>query len=146
VRAVRPALAAAALALVASAPGCLTFVWSRQGNPIDPAAVAAIESGRTTFSEVLDHLGAPLEVHAHADGRLLVYRHAARNTFRIGLDLSRATTLVDASRVVSEAAGNLKLTIERIHEDEDRVVVLVGRDDIVRAVGYRAAVAGLPTF
>jgi hypothetical protein len=135
---------ALALALAFVAPGCVTIVQTTRGQPIDPQAVGSLEPQRTTLPEVLAQLGAPQEVHRHADGRLLVYRFSVRNAFRLGLNASRLLSFVDTSQVVSEAAGNLRLTLETIHGDEDRVVVLLGDDDVVCAVGYRAGTAELP--
>ena len=78
--------------------------------------------------------------------RLLVYRFKARNTFRLGISVSQALRFVDASQVVSEALGNINLTIERIHADEDRLVVLFDHDGLLRAVGERRGTDDLPLF
>ncbi|MHC4600280.1 MAG: hypothetical protein ACYS47_14865, partial [Planctomycetota bacterium] len=64
-----------AIALGAS-QGCIsvTIGAARKGNPIDPEKVAALRQGTHDLDDVLAALGAPLEVHAHTDGTLLVYR------------------------------------------------------------------------
>lgn len=134
------------LALLGLGPGCITVVQTTQGVAISPKAVSRVQAGKTTLRQVLTELGAPLEVHNHADGRILVYRQRARNTFRFGLSAGQATRFLDVSQVASEAIGNLRLTIERRHIGEDRVVILLDHHDVVKAVGYRARVAGLPVF
>jgi outer membrane protein assembly factor BamE (lipoprotein component of BamABCDE complex) len=145
-RALRRGALAFTLALLASGPGCVTFIHATQGNRIDPDQVAQLERGRTTLPEVLGLLGAPLEVHQHAEGQLLVYRHRGRNTFRLGLSASQALRFVDATQVVSEALSNLQFTLERVHADEDRVVILFDREGVVQAVGAREGTHDLATF
>lgn len=135
-----------ALLLPLLASGCVTFVWGTQGRPIEQDKVDALESGRTTLREVLRTFGAPHEVHNHADGRMLVYRHRARNTFRLGISASQALRFVDLAQVASEAAGNLSFTLWRIHSGEDRLVLLVDHADVVQGVGYRNTTAELPVF
>ncbi len=140
------ALLTGAVALALTSPGCVTIVSSSQGSPIDAGTVARIEQGKTTLGQVLALLGAPLEVHRHADGRLLVYRHRQRNTFRLGIQPSRALSLIDLTQVTAEAAGNLSLTVERIHAGEDRLMILLGEDEVVRAVGFQNRTHDLPVF
>lgn len=144
----RPAflLAPLFLALTFACSGCLTFVTSNQGTDIDAAAVKSIRRDHTTLPQVLAALGAPLEVHAHADGRLLVYRHRLRHTFRLNISPSQALSLVDLSQAASEAAKNASLTITRVNAGEDRVVVLIDHEGIVRSVGYKQSTQGLPIF
>ncbi len=137
-------LAACAL-LLASLTGCLSFANVTQGIEIDPEAVAAISEG-TSLQKVLDLLGAPLEVHNHVDGRILVYRHRKQNTSRVDLSVSRALQFIDLTQVTSELASNLQLTIQRTHSGEDRVVILFDREYRVKAMGYRAATEDLPVF
>ena len=137
-------LAACAL-LLASLTGCLSFANVSQGIEIDPEAVGAISEG-TSLQEVLELLGAPLEVHKHVDGRLLVYRHRKQNTARIDVSVSRALQFIDLTQVTSELASNLQLTIQRTHAGEDRVVILFDKDYRVKALGYRTATADLPVF
>lgn len=126
--------------------GCLTLVRGTQGRPLDQATVDQIQRDKTTLPELLARLGAPHEVHNHADGRLLVYRHRATNTLRIGLSASQALRFVDASQVVAEAIGNLSFTLWRIHVGEDRLVVLIDSTDVVRGVGFRMTTPDLPAF
>lgn len=137
---------AALVGLALLAPGCVTYITSSQGRPIDPDAVAALERGRTTLPQVLATLGAPHEVHRHTDGWLLVYRRRARNTLRIGIAPSQALSALDVSQLAAEALGNLKLTIERTHAGEDRLVLLLDADRTVRAIGYRVGTDDLPVF
>lgn len=137
------ALALGALALLQA--GCVTMIQVSAGNPIDPAAVARVQSG-TPLPEVVATLGAPLEVQRHADGKLLVYRMTGRNTFRLGLDASQVLRFVDTTQLVSEVVGNFRLTIDRVHADEDRLVILFDLEDRVRAVGYREALVDLASF
>lgn len=141
-----PRALALALALAALGPGCVTIVRSSKGAPLDPAAVERLTPGESTLGDVLALFGAPLEVHRHTDGRLLVYRHALRNTFRLGIQPSRALSLIDLSQVASEAAGNLSLTLERIHGDQDRLVVLLDHESVVQAVGFRRGTDDVPVF
>ena len=140
-------LGRAALALgLLWGPGCVTLVQSTRGNPIDPRAVAALERGRTSLPQLLTLLGAPQEVHLHADGQLLVYVFRARNTFRLGISASQALRFIDASQLVSEALGNLSLTIERAHADEDRLVLLLDHEGTLQAIGARRGTDALPLF
>ena len=137
-------LALVLLPLLAS--GCLTLVRGTQGRPLDQATVDQIQRDKTTLPEVLARLGAPHEVHNHADGRLLVYRHRATNTFRLGISASQALRFVDVSQVASEALGNLSFTLWRIHVGEDRLVLLIDSSDVVRGVGFRLTTPDLPVF
>ena len=114
-----------ALVLAASLGGCITFISATQGPKIDPDKLAQVERGKTKLPELLALLGAPQEVHNHADGRLLVYRHRLRHTFRLGLSISQALRAIDLSQVVSEALSNVSLTVERINAGEDRLMVLI---------------------
>lgn len=141
----RAALLALAGLVALLQAGCVTMIRVTAGNPIDPAAVARVESG-TTLPEVVATLGAPLEVQRHADGKLLVYRMTGRNTFRLGLDASQVLRFVDTTQVVSELIGNARITIDRVHADEDRLVILFDLQDRVRAVGYRGVLADLASF
>lgn len=133
-------------ALVLLGPGCVTYVASTQGRTIDPEAVARLERGRTTLPEVLAILGAPQEVHQHTDCRLLVYRHRVRHTVRVGIAPSQALSALDLSQLTAEALSSLKLTVERTHAGEDRLVVLIDPDGVVQAVGYRGNTDELPVF
>lgn len=137
-------LALGALAALLQA-GCVTMIRVSAGNPIDSQAVAQVQSG-TPLPEVIATLGAPLEVQRHADGKLLVYRATGRNTFRLGLDASQVLRFVDTTQLVSELIGNFRLTIDRVHADEDRLVILFDLEDRVRAVGYRGSLADLASF
>jgi len=142
-------LALAILVLGTAAAGCVNMTTAavRQGNPIDEAKLASLKPGVSTLQDVLTALGAPLEVHAHPEGRLLVWRRAARNTFRVGLDAGGwVLNFVDMTRVLSSLLGFFHLNLESIHADEDRVAILFGRDGIVRGIGVRRAVDDLPIF
>lgn len=138
------AFAAVFVALALS--GCVVVQQTTQGREIDPQVVSGLERGRATLTDVLARLGAPHEVHQHADGRLLIYRHIASNGFRLEIDPSRALTFVDATQLVSEVLGNLKLSLQWVHKGEDRLVLLFDRDNVLRAVGSRFVTAGLPVF
>ncbi len=126
--------------------GCVTFIWGTQGRRIETAKVEGIKRGETTLDQVLEDFGAPHEVHNHADGRMLVYRHRARNTFRFGISANQALRFLDLSQVASEAAGNLSFTLWRVHQGEDRLVLLVDREDVIQGVGFRNTTDELPVF
>ena len=143
------AVVALALAALGSGQGCInvTVAETRRGNPIDGDKVRKLTKGTHTLADVLSTLGAPIEVHAHPDGVLLVYRYAARNTFRIGLEAGGGVmSFIDFTRVLSSLLENLRFTLERVHADEDRVVVLIGRDGRVKGIGYRDRTGDLPFF
>ncbi|GEM_PF-847777 len=145
----RGALGLALLASVlAAGPGCLnvTLARARRGDDIDAGAVRALQTGRPGLQDVLDSLGAPLEVHAHPDGMILVYRYRARNTFRFGIEAGASVQFLDVTRVVSSILENLRFTLERIHADEDRAVILIGRDGLVKGIGFRDPTKDLPLF
>jgi hypothetical protein len=138
-----------AVILLTSSTGCisLTLGESRKGSPIDLEKIEELRLGKRTLSDVLEALGAPIEVHSHPDGMVLVYRYAAKNTFRFGLSAGGGVmSLVDVTQTLGAILDNIKLTVERSHTDEDRAVVLVGRDGIVKGVGYQDRTKDLPFF
>ncbi len=122
------------------------MVKHHQGNPIDGKKVALIHKGTSTLSDVLAVLGAPLEVHAHPDGRILVYRYRARNVAELGIEAETISSFVDVTQTLSAMIGNLSFRWSHINADEDRVVVIIGRDQIVQGIAYREATRNLPVF
>ena len=134
------------LPTIALSPGCVAFVYQTQGRRIDSAAVEKLEAGRTTLPQILDAFGAPLEVHDHVDGRLLVYRHRERNTFRIAITPNQVLRFFDLTQVLADLLSNLKFTYERTHQGEDRLVLLLDSVGKLQAVSYRVATADLPVF
>jgi len=144
----RFAVNAVLLALLASlGQGCtVTVTRNTMGNPIDVKAVKALKVGTSDVVEVLHRLGAPLEVHAHTDGRILVYRFRAINAFEFGIDAGTFTQFMDVTQMASSITENIKFTWERIHIDEDRVVLLLDRKGILRGIGFRDKTIDLPWF
>lgn len=126
-----------ALSLLLFSSGCITVIAATTDNPINPSAVERLKAGTSTLPQVLEILGAPIEVHNHADGLLLVYRYRARNTFRLGISAGQITRFIDVSQVASEAIGNLSLTIQRIHQGEDRLIVLLDKAGVFQAAGLK---------
>ncbi|MHC5038809.1 MAG: hypothetical protein ACYTHM_15985 [Planctomycetota bacterium] len=128
--------------------GCLnvTIARARNGNPIDAKKVERIVKGKSDLGEVLSLLGAPQEVHAHPDGRVLIYRYQARNLFEFGFNAGSVTRFFDATQILSSILENIKFTWVRINSDEDRVVILIGRDGIVRGIAARDKTKDLPIF
>jgi hypothetical protein len=133
-------------ALLALTPGCVSMMDSSKGRLIDPVAVGKIERGKSTLSDVLLLLGAPLEVHDHVDGRLLLFRRRASHSFYLELSANQVLRFVDASQVLSEILGNLSLTLEWLNHGEDRVAVLLDDEGVVQGVGSKFVTANLPWF
>jgi hypothetical protein len=129
-------------------PGCLnvTLAHVTRGNPIDRNRVTKLTPGRSTLADVLSVLGAPIEVHAHPEGRLLIYRHRARNLFEFGIDAGTLTRFYDVPQITSSLLGNIKFTLQRVHVDEDRLVVLFDRNHILVGIGFRDRTDKLPVF
>ena len=132
-------LRVAALVLLlgaACASGCVSLIRVKQGSAPDASTVAGLQKG-ATLAEVLTLCGAPVEAVAQPDGLLLIYRERRYDLQRIGFDPSRGLGAVDASGVVANALGNLKLIIEWGEMVESRLVVLFDRDERVVAFAYR---------
>jgi hypothetical protein len=144
----RRALAGAALLVALAAPGCvnLTLFQSSMGHAIDPASVARLEKGKSRLSDVLELLGAPQEVHAHPDGRLLVYRCKGRTSIEFGVSAGNVTMAVDVARAFSWILDLLKFTLVSTETDEDRVAIVLDRSGIVRGVAFREKLRELPLF
>ena len=136
---------AAALFLL---PGCLnvTLAQVTRGNPVDRTRVARLVPGRSTLDDVLSALGAPLEVHAHPDGRILVYRHRARNLFEFGVNAGSLTQFIDLTQITTSILGNFRFTLESIHTDVDRLVLVMERNHLLVGIGYRDRTDKLPVF
>ena len=136
------------LAAVVFGTGCvsMTLVKRRQGNPIDVGKAASIHPQKSTLADVLDILGAPQEVHAHPDGRMLIYRYRARNVAELAIEAENVSRFVDVTQTLSGIVGNLSLRWTRIHADEDRIAIIVGKDHRVRGVACRETTPELPVF
>ncbi|MFO7871530.1 MAG: hypothetical protein R6V03_08885 [Kiritimatiellia bacterium] len=135
-------------AALLAACGCvsMTVVKRRQGNPIDCKKAAMIRKEESTLADVLRLLGAPQEVHSHPDGRILVYRYRARNVSEFSVDAKTIARFVDATQTLSKLLDNLSFKWNRIHADEDRVVVILDNNHRVRGIAYREATRDLPVF
>jgi outer membrane protein assembly factor BamE (lipoprotein component of BamABCDE complex) len=124
--------------LLGLTPGCVNFTVARvqAGSAINADDVASLQPGQSSLSDVLTTFGAPIEVHAHPNGRLLVYRCRERETFRFTADTGGAAlTYVDLSRIASTLLGLLKFSLEIGRQREDRLVVLIDADGIVKGFG-----------
>ena len=97
---------------------------STQGNLPDPTRLEVVE-GETTLAEVLDAYGPPDEWHRLSKGTLLLYRHRRHHFGQYGVNPGFITYLT-ANPLVAVAAGNLRITYERIQQAEARLAVLVG--------------------
>lgn len=134
--------------LLLAATGCLNLTVSHasKGEPIPVERLAALTPGTSTLPEVLEALGAPHEIHAHPDGRLLVWRRRIHNTSELGLDAGNLTRFVDITQITSSLLGLIRFSLDRIHTDEERLVVLLDRKGILRGIGYRDGTKDLPWF
>lgn len=142
--AARMALLSGVLAL---AQGCsLTLTRNRWGEPIDVEAVRTLRLGESRLRDALHVLGAPIEVHAQADGRALVYRFKVTKAVEFGIDGGMVTQFVVVAQIAASIIENIKFTWERIHTDEDRVVLFFDRDGILRGIGQRDKTKDLPWF
>lgn len=131
------------------AAGCmnLTVTSVRSGTAVRGERLERLEEGVSTLSDVLEELGAPLEVHGHPEGRLLVYRCRVRNTFGFSVDAGGAAlSFLDLSQVVSTLLGLLHFTVNTVHRDEDRLAILLDRDGVVQGIGYHAGLCSLSWY
>ncbi len=129
-------------------PGCIsvTMIRHRRGNEITPEKVAVIHSAESTLDDVLENLGAPIEYQRHTDGLILVYRTRAHNVAEYGIDVGRLVSWTDQGQTYSSLLNNLKFIYGNYATDEDRVVVIIGNDQLVKGIAYRGAINDLQKF
>ncbi len=72
------------LLLAALVPGCI-IARTNQNEPLDPERIAGLEPGKTTAREVVELLGAPVDVVQL--GRRSAYRYEFTSSKRAGLFL-----------------------------------------------------------
>lgn len=97
--------------------GCY-FGKSKEDRPWKTEAVAKIEPGKTTKAQVLQLLGPPKQVVRLLESEAYMYTHSVKKetgTFLLLVNLSRTDQQYDA------------------------VTVIINRQDVVTAVGSRAA-------
>ena len=131
--------------------GCvgITLGTVTRGNPIDEKKITSLKKGESKLKDVLAALGAPLEIHVHPEGQLLLYRFRARNLFNLSLgakNISMALTFFEPSQTLSQALDNLNFTYELVHEGQDTVVVIIDKKGILQGIGYREQTKKLPVF
>ncbi len=87
-----------ALCLLLALSSCVVVNWSRDSwaSPTPPATVAELEAGVTTLAQVLDRLGAPLQVWEHQrEGLVLAYgwRQLGGQGVRVSAPVYRGTSV-----------------------------------------------------
>jgi hypothetical protein len=128
---------ALALWLVAAPlAGCVALGRNITGSVPPAAAVASVQQG-AQLGEVLQRLGAPVELSFAPDGLLLVWRERRYAYDRLELDPSQGLSFVSLDPVLGSALSNLKLILERGRLREERVAVLFDRGGRVIAVSQR---------
>lgn len=113
---------AAALALLAAAPGC-TITRVYRGSPLRAAPGSALAPGETTKAEVLRAFGPPDGLARQSDGDVFVYRYERTNTNTLRIEEPVFT-------------GFELFRYTRSVEKHDSLVVLFGRDGVLREYGY----------
>jgi len=75
------------LAVLFTVSGCgfVSFARVTVNDPLEPADAAFIESGKTTFAEVVHHLGVPDELSGTDRGAVAVYHFRDAKLSRINL-------------------------------------------------------------
>jgi outer membrane protein assembly factor BamE (lipoprotein component of BamABCDE complex) len=142
----RMRLLAAVLLAALAAQGCLSMAEVSHGNPVALEDAKHLKAGESRLDQVLEALGAPLEVHRHPDATLLVYRHRKRRTFRLGLSLGSGTSYLKIAQVAAVLLNNLRFTLERVHADEDRLVVILDPKGVVQGISFRSGTHDLPFY
>ncbi len=131
-----------ALALLALAvgplTGCVVLGRNTVGSVPSPAAVAGVPLG-AEIGEVVQRLGAPIDLSLAPDGMLLIWRQRRYNYDRFDFDPSQGLSFLSLDPVLGSALSNLKLVLERGTLREERVAVLFDRDGRVIAVSQRDA-------
>jgi hypothetical protein len=133
----RAALALLALA-VGPMSGCVVLGRNTVGSVPSPAAVAGVPVG-ADVEDVLQRLGAPVELSIAPDGMLLIWRERHYDYDRFEFNPSRGLSRLSLDPVLGSALSNLKLILERGTLREERVAVLFDRDGRVVAVSQRDA-------
>jgi outer membrane protein assembly factor BamE (lipoprotein component of BamABCDE complex) len=142
----RRALFLCVLAVLLLGQGCISMANVTSGNPIDPKAVKALEPGKSGIDAVLSALGAPLEMHSHPDALLFVYKFRKRKTFNMAISASQLANYLQVTRALAIVLQNLSFTLELIHADEDRLVVIFDRSGKLLGISYRDRTTNLPFF
>ncbi len=131
------ALSLLALALGALS-GCVVLGRNTVGSVPSAAAVAGVPLG-AEIGEVVQRLGAPIDLSLAPDGMLLIWRERRYDYDRFDFDPSQGLSFLSLDPVLGSALSNLKLVLERGTLREERVAVLFDRDGRVIAVSQRDA-------
>jgi hypothetical protein len=113
----------AGLCLLAVALMLASCQWRRLtvNDPIDPAAVAFIQSGRTTLAEVVAKLGPPDDIAAAGSAMVARYRFRDGKYFKI--DAGRLLAFWSpVTPEMSMARGQMETDIFQIVLDSDGIV------------------------
>jgi len=108
------------------------------GSVPSPAAVDGVPMG-AGIEDVLQLLGAPVELSLAPDGMLLIWRERRYDYDRFEFNPSRGLSRLSLDPVLGSALSNLKLILERGTLREERVAVLFNREGRVVAVSQRDA-------
>jgi hypothetical protein len=132
----------AALALLAltagSSSGCVVLGRNTVGSVPSAAAVDGVPIG-AEIGEVVQRLGAPVDLSLAPDGMLLIWRERHYNYDRLEIDPSQGLSFLSLDPILGSALSNLKLVLERGTLSQERVAVLFDRDGRVIAVSQRDA-------
>lgn len=133
-------LGALALLALAVGPlsGCVVLGRNTVGSVPSTAAVAGVPLG-AEIGEVVQRLGAPIDLSLAPDGMLLIWRQRRYDYDRFDFDPSQGLSFLSLDPVLGSALSNLKLVLERGTLREERVAVLFDRGGRVIAVSQRDA-------
>ena len=101
-------------AWLATLPGCVSFVWSHEHTfrPTPKDGLADLETGTTTLTTCLDHLGAPLYVWEYkGDGAAVAWGFGDNDSKRISwtIPLQRARPTIGLTTIDSKLGGAVLL-------------------------------------
>jgi hypothetical protein len=133
-----PTLLALALLAHTAGPlsGCVVVGRNTVGSVPSAAVVAGVAKG-AEIGEVVQRLGAPVDLSLAPDGMLLIWRERRYDYDRLEIDPSQGLSFLSVDPILGSALSNLKLILERGILREERVAVLFDRDGRVVAVSQR---------
>ena len=133
-------LAALTLLALAVGPlsGCVVLGRSTVASVPSATAVAGVTNG-AEIGEVVQRLGAPVDLSLAPDGLLLIWRERHYDYDRFEFDPSQGLSFLSLDPILGATLSNLKLILERGILREERVAVLFDRDGRVIAVSQRDA-------
>jgi hypothetical protein len=103
------------------------------GSEIKADPTERIAIGATSKSEILATFGPPDRIHKQFDGDIFVYAYLRKNSSKFAVEEPVVTNITF-------------FVYTRVQQKKDSLVVLFGKDGIVRNYGFHKATGELTTF